>query len=137
MRNANAKLERAAYSRPFALQKNSVKVEVDVNQDAYGYGDAVFLRRLETPFLHGLDRLLVQSHTQRTRDLHVAHTAIRAYDANHGDRTLIFGFARLFAELRLGAIDRYRGANTATHAKYSAAGIAAAARSKSDAAAAA
>ena len=94
---------------------NSVEPEIDFDVDLDGNRDAIFATRLEPPLPNGFYSLLVQAHPQRPVHPNVTRAAVRAYDAPQNDRTLVFGFARLFRELRIGRIDRTRRGNASAH----------------------
>ena len=53
-----------------------IKAELHLDIDLHRHGLAIFEGRLETPLLHRLDRLFIQTVTERLRDFNVARKSI-------------------------------------------------------------
>src|SRR5579863_3113390 len=82
----------------------SVEAEVYFNIDLHCDRLAIFHRRLEFPIAHRLNRLLIQSHTQRASDLDIAGLAVGTDDQPQYAGSLILRLASLFGVLGVGRI---------------------------------
>src|SRR5579864_9422466 len=120
-----------AVAPPFPLSRStnlSIETEVHFNIDLYCHRLAVFHRRLEFPIAHCLNRLLVQSHAQRARDLDVAWMSIGSDDQPQHAGSLVLRLAGLFRIFGIGRIQRARRRHTTTDAEDTAANTAAVTR---------
>src|SRR5665213_1846191 len=77
--------------------------------------------RLKLPFLHGFDRLLIQTHTEALHNLDVASSAFDIHHDLKQYRTAVFRFARFFGVFRIGFIKCLRSTYAAADAKHAAA----------------
>src|SRR5260370_39116550 len=67
----------------------------------HGHWCAVLLARFEEPGPYALYGFFIQAHTQAAYHVDVARPAVRSDDCRQYHRSLIFGFAGFFREVRL------------------------------------
>ena len=84
-----------------------VEVEADFNVDFDGHWLAVFVPRIKAPLAHGLNRLFVQPHAERTLHSDIVSLAVGADDHAQNDISLPLVLAGLFAELRLDPVEDF------------------------------
>src|ERR1700722_9129004 len=83
---------------------------------------AVFHGGFEFPVLHGFDSFFVETHTEAAQHANIAGTAVGSHDQAESADALVFRFARLFGEFRLGRVNLARGRNAAAYVEDSSTG---------------
>src|SRR4029077_20889486 len=97
--------------------RDLVEAEVYFHVELHRYRLAIFHGRLELPLPHGLNRLLVQAHTQSAGHAHVARMTIWSDNQPNDADALILRFASLFRVLRIGLVENSRRGNAAANVK--------------------
>ena len=69
-------------------------MEVNLYGHLHGHGLTVLLSRIETPFLHTLYGLPIQTHTQGLRDADVSRFPIGIHHQLERNRPLVMQFTR-------------------------------------------
>src|ERR1035438_737731 len=109
----------------------SIKPEVHLDGDSDRHGSSAFLHcRLELVLPHGLERLLIQTHTQCANHTRILRIALRVDDQRDQANALILRTPRFIGKLCFRSEDSNRGRDAATNLVYAAAGIASSTRSK-------
>src|ERR1039458_4259857 len=81
---------------------NLIQAKVNLYVDLYGNRTAILHGRLEPPPVNRLNRLLIESHSQRPTDPDVARLAIASHHQPQHNRSLVLGLAGFFRVFGVG-----------------------------------
>src|SRR5579871_3461647 len=97
------------------IPQDSIQVELDLDIGGHGHqGSITGLCRSKLPQLHLLQRLFIQAHAQRPRDLCVVDPAIRSNHHIEQYASLIFAPSGFVGKLGIGSIEQFRWSHSST-----------------------